>query len=500
MINDLKTLQKTAKGFCILCVEDNDALRVNATKLLKKIFDKVLSAASAPEALEIFKTNNIQILLTDIKMPKMDGLELAHFIKKISPDTKVVIMSAFDEKEYLLRAIHEGVMGFLKKPVNVNELTQTLLEVVKTIKKEQERELFFVHLKSIFNYQSSMVLMLNKRKAILANQMFLDFFDVESVEEFRELHTNLGAEFMPHDGFLYNHGEIDWFDVIELNEKKLFHIKMQNREQKVRHLILKYQSIPEKEGYGILSLDDVTELNLLKLFDEKEAHNDTKLEDTRAMFDLLGVLQRNSAQLQIHNYYKGLSITNNAVITDITQDSLIIKSSFLQLKAIQYEKKTIIISEALPFDLECSSVCKIGFEKQAVELKDLHFVKTSPVKRKTIRVVPDEKHTASLFVRETKFNGEVRIEDISLDAVKLRLDALPAGLKKGDEVILDLVLELDRRPLILNMKATMFRKSESKHSFSVVFIFENIKKSDLIKYITKRQMAIIREFKGLQNG
>lgn len=499
-MSDLKRLQAMGKGFCVLYAEDNETLRLNATKLLKKIFDNVITVSDGKEALEVFKKHRIRILLTDIKMPKMDGLELAKYVKNISPDTKVIIMSAFDDKEYLLQAIKEHVFGFLKKPVNVTELTDTLFEAVLEIKQVQERQLFFTHLQSIFNYQSSMVMMTYKRKAILANQIFLDFFEVDTIAQFTQTHQNLGSEFMPHDGFLYNSGEIDWFDVIELNEKKLFHVKMKNRENKVCHFILKYQGIPEKEGYGIVSFDDVTELNLLKLFDEKQSKNDTKVEDTRAMFDLLKVLQRNNAQLHVHNYYKGLSITNNALITEVKEHSIVLKSSFLQLKAMQFERKTIIISDALPHDLECGTVSQIGFEKQVVELQDLHFVNTSPVKRKTIRVVPDEKHTASLFIRENKFHGDVTIEDISLDAVKLKLNALPAGLQKGDEVILDLVLELDKRPLILNIKAVMFRKSESRHSFSVVFMFEDVKKSELVKYITKRQMAIIREFKGLQNG
>ena len=79
----------------------------------------------------------------------------------------------------------------------------------------------------------------------------------------------------------------------------------------------------------------------------------------------------------------------------------------------------------------------------------LHFVKTSPITRKTIRVVPDGKQSVSLFIREGKFHGDCEIEDISLDAVKIKMNALPAGL---------------------------------------------------VKYITKRQMALIREIKGMQNG
>jgi CheY-like chemotaxis protein len=499
-MSDLKALQSAAKGFSVLYAEDNDALRLNATKLLNKFFEKVQTAADGAEALEFFRKKHADIVITDIKMPKIDGMKLTAEVKHLVPETRVIVMSAFDDKEYLLSAINSGVFRFLKKPVNVTELSQALLDALEEIRREKATKIFYTHLKNIFNYQSSMVLMLNKRKSIIANQIFLDFFDVNSVEEFTKKYKDLGTEFMPHDGFLYNHGEMNWFDVIELNENKLFHIKMQNREHQIRHLILKYQSIPEKEGYGIVSFDDVTELNLLKLFDEKQVKNDAKVQDARAMFDLLSVLQRNSAQIEMHNYYKGLSITNNAVITEIKKNSIVIKTSFLQLKAIQFERRTILISEALPSALDCGSIEKISFEKQSVELKDLRFVNSSPVKRKTIRVVPEEKHSVSLFIRENKFHGDTSIEDISLDAVRIKLNALPAGLEKGDEVTLDIVLELDKRPLILNTKATLFRKSESRHSFSVVFMFGQTNKSELLKYITKRQMAIIREFKGLQNG
>ena len=117
-----------------------------------------------------------------------------------------------------------------------------------------------------------------------------------------------------------------------------------------------------------------------------------------------------------------------------------------------------------------------------------------------MRVVPEDKHSVSLFLGENKFHGDIKIEDISLNAVKLKLNALPAGLQKGDEVTIDMVLELDKKPLIINTKATMFRKSELKRSFSVVFMFDESKRKELTNYITKRQMAIIREFKGLQHG
>lgn len=164
------------------------------------------------------------------------------------------------------------------------------------------------------------------------------------------------------------------------------------------------------------------------------------------------------------------------------------------------ERKTVLVSDALPYHLECGVVLKIGFEKQVVELSKLSFVETSAAQRKTIRVNIEGNHSVSLFLNERKFHADVEIEDISLDAVRLSMSALPAGLQKDDSVRLDIVLEVDKRPLILNTKANVYTKVEHRHSFSVVFLFDDVKKSELVKYITKRQMAIIREFKGLQNG
>ncbi len=496
-MSDIKSLQALTKGISILYVEDNVALRENASKLFQKFFDSVESAEDGLAGLELFKKHHHPLVVTDIKMPKMDGIALALEIKKIKPETKVIIMSAYDDKELLLKSIELGVFRFIKKPVVMKELSDVLLSAVQEIHEERDARLFHLLLQSIFNYQSSMVLMLDDATPLLANQILLDFFDVKDIKSFKEKVGDIGQKFLKHDGFLFGAGKVPWMDIVKHSEHKLFHTKMQNTHGEMRHFILKYQAIPETKSRGVLSFEDVTELNLMKLFDKKETINSESESDKQAMYDLLDVIKRNAAKIEMHNFYKGLSITNDAVIIRVTRNSIIIKTTYLQQKAMQYEQKTYIVSEALPKTLICQGIASIVYENQSVELEGISFVDTSPITRKTVRVVPDAKQSASIFLGENKFYGEVTIEDISLDAVKLRLDALPAGLVKGSVVTLDLVLELDKKPLIIHTEATLYRKSESKHSFSLVFLFDNLKKNDLVKYITKRQMAIIREFKGL---
>jgi len=499
-MSDLKKLKLASEGFSILYVEDNKALRNNAGKLLHKLLDTVDITEDGVMGLELFKENEYDIVITDVRMPNMDGMELTKEIKNISPKTKVVIMSAFDESEYLYKAIELSVFRYLKKPVNINELVDVLYSCVQEIKEEQNSQLFNTHLKNVFNYQSSIVVMMKDSILSFTNQMFLNYFNVDSLEEFKEIHGDLGNLFLEHDGFLYNKSDTRWFDEVSSKPQKLYNIKLQDKDGNLRHFILKYQKIPDEESYGILSFDDITELNLLQLYDEKTSKNDEVIKDTKAMYKLLEVLQRNNAKVELHNFYKGLSITNDAVISELSDENITLKTKYLQLKAIQFERKTLIISEALPQTVLCSEVIRENFDKQSVLLGGLSFTKTSPVLRKTVRVVPEEKHSVSLFLNDNKFRGDAEIEDISLDAVKLKLGSLPAGLEKGDKVHLDIVLEMDSKPLIINTEATMFRKSESKRSFSIVFMFVETKNRELVKYITKRQMAIIREFKGMQNG
>ena len=499
-MSNIKELHSLANKFSLLYVEDNEKLRDKAVVFLKKFFRDVVIASDGQQALEIFKKHSYPVLITDIKMPNMNGMELSKHVKTINPQTEIVIMSAFDDKELLMKGIEFGVFRFLKKPVDAKELIDVLYEVVSKIIKEQHKKLFYMHLKSVFNYQSSMVCMLQDSKIVIANEIFLEFFGCDSVTTCEKEISDVGSYFLPHDGFLYNQDKVDALKTLKENPDKLFHVKLKTTDGNIHHCIVNYHIIPDKDGYGVLSFDDITELNLLKLFDLKQTNEDEDIKNQDKLFDLLSVIQKHTAKIELHNYYKGLSITNNGVIVDIKKEKVTIKTTYMQQKAIQLEQKVFIVSTALPFVVEATRVESISFEKQTVEFSNLRFVQTSPIMRKTIRLSVENNYSVSLFLGESKFHGDITIADLSLDAIRVHLNALPAGLQKDSIVRLDIVLDLDKRPIIINTEAVLYKKHESSHNFSLVFVFKDLKKSSLVKYITKRQMELIREMKGMQNG
>lgn len=100
----------------------------------------VETAQNGYEALEKFKNKPVDIIVTDISMPKLTGLELIKEIKNINPKTRFVILTGYDEFTYAKEAIKYGVESYILKPINEEELQETLINIVKYLDdKKQEK-------------------------------------------------------------------------------------------------------------------------------------------------------------------------------------------------------------------------------------------------------------------------------------------------------------------------------------------------------------------------
>ena len=88
--------------------------------------DKLLTASDGQAALEDFEQQRIDLLVTDIRMPRMDGLELIEKVRSLYPDTHCILLTAYGEFEYARRAIQLGVENYLLKPVADVEMEQTI--------------------------------------------------------------------------------------------------------------------------------------------------------------------------------------------------------------------------------------------------------------------------------------------------------------------------------------------------------------------------------------
>ncbi|EHP3336443.1 butyrate response regulator transcription factor BumR [Campylobacter jejuni] len=119
-------MSQECKELIILVVEDEVKARKSMINILSERFSKVIGAQNGDEGLKKFKKFKSDLVITDIAMPIMDGLDMAREIKEISDDVPIVVLSAYSEKERLLRSIDIGIDKYLIKPVDIEELFKVL--------------------------------------------------------------------------------------------------------------------------------------------------------------------------------------------------------------------------------------------------------------------------------------------------------------------------------------------------------------------------------------
>jgi len=494
---EIEYLKKSIKNLNLLYIENSSTFREEISQKISELFESINIAKNIDEGLELFKKHYSQIVIIDVDSPEFEWLKILKHIKSVRPETKVIILSRDNKTDSLQSAIDMGVTKYLIKPVKIEDFLESMNIAIHQLKQIEDAKLFHTCIYTNNDYSKSMVLMLEDNKPLLANRKFLDFFDIESVEEFNELYKDIGSLFLEHEGFLYDHEDKSWLDEITLHEDIVYHINIKDSNKDLKHFLLRYHINKRKKNYAILSFTDVSYLHFAELFSHNEFDKKDKYSDSQNLFNLLEMIKNNEIKVHLYNYFKGLTIVNDATIVDVKNDMIILKTDFTQQKAINYEGKTLLSSEVLPTAVSCDTLMVNSYEKQSVKFKNIHFSHTSPTTRKTIRLLPEDKYTITLFLSSNRgrYKNRLKIEDISLDSIRLKFSRLPSDIKEGDTVLLDMVLSAANKPLIINTNATAFKKID--HSIIFSLSLDTSQKKNILKYMTNRQIDIIKEFRAL---
>ena len=122
----------------MIFLEDDLIIRNNYSLYLKKFFENVFETSSGIEALEILEKENIDFIIADIEMQTMNGLDFIKKVRNINKDIMVIIMSAYDKKEYLMEAIKLGLFEYLIKPISRDTFQTIIFEVINKIKEKNK--------------------------------------------------------------------------------------------------------------------------------------------------------------------------------------------------------------------------------------------------------------------------------------------------------------------------------------------------------------------------
>ncbi|WP_297442691.1 EAL domain-containing protein [Sulfurimonas sp.] len=134
----LKELISNAKNLTILFVEDDKPTREELIGFLGTFFPKIISAQSAEEAWDKYNSNKIDLIVTDITLPQMSGMELIGRIRQTNTSIPLLILSAHRESEYFLDSIKYNVDGYLLKPFDLEQFLSVISKVVYRLDMEQK--------------------------------------------------------------------------------------------------------------------------------------------------------------------------------------------------------------------------------------------------------------------------------------------------------------------------------------------------------------------------
>jgi len=200
---DYHTAVKLTKNLTLLYAEDDTSFLQETKEVFEELFLSVHTASDGEEALQSyidFKTKNdkyYDLVITDINMPKMNGISLIKSIYELNPSQSIIVISAHSESEYLLELINMGIEQFLLKPNNYQTMLNVLYQSAKKLLDSQKIDSNSLHVKlsdrlvwdksKLLLFDGESIIKLTKNETILIKMFIKNHYSISTMEEIFDL-------------------------------------------------------------------------------------------------------------------------------------------------------------------------------------------------------------------------------------------------------------------------------------------------------------------------
>lgn len=111
-------------------MDDDEGVRENLSELFASLGYEILTASNTPEALETLRTTDVDLLLTDYKMPGPTGVELIEAARQAHPEMRAVLMTAFGDSFTEIESVRRGAVGYVTKPFEADEVVDLVKRIL----------------------------------------------------------------------------------------------------------------------------------------------------------------------------------------------------------------------------------------------------------------------------------------------------------------------------------------------------------------------------------
>jgi len=246
----MKKISKKLHNISILIVDDDQGIIDAMEMILSRLVDKVFIANDGKEGIELFKTKNPDIIITDIRMPVLTGLEMAKEIRSLSAEQPIAILSAHSDTDLLLESIDIGVDKYFLKPLKVDELKKWVIKIAKQASMKQALKIHEENIHFIIDHNPDGICMIDNDKLSYLNKPLLKLMNLSSFYEFSKQDVCLSSFFVNENGLrLFNN----------LAEFKSFLLSHQGKDSIVN--ILAPDDVPSNISYYNMFVKLYEEIN-----------------------------------------------------------------------------------------------------------------------------------------------------------------------------------------------------------------------------------------------
>ncbi len=297
-INVVK-LKEYGKHCSVLYVEDDEIIRDQTKDFIGRFFTDIVTAVDGKEGLDKYISRDFDIVITDINMPNMNGIEMIRAIKERNDEQIVLVTSAHNDSEYLIELVNLEVMRFVLKPFNNKQFIIMLYKIVEELNQKMEHKKLQHQVVTISKKAQMIVdhidvgiVLLTDNVISMANQAFLKFCGFDSFETLQLELPEIGVLFEEANGYISASSNASLIEQLNTLDKSQHIIKIV-QDNKTKKYQINSTKIEDEESY-ILSFSDVTLMH-----NQFNLDPNTKLNNKRFTFEKIDVLKQNSAMLDI---------------------------------------------------------------------------------------------------------------------------------------------------------------------------------------------------------
>ncbi len=207
----------------ILYVEDEQNTREEIALFLKMTVGRVTVAENGQEGLDAFRREKIDMVITDIQMPVMNGLDMVRAIREIDKDVPIAVTTAFSDTDFLMRAIESGVDKYIIKPIDMMEMALVIQKCTNYNYMVQKLEAYDDYSRFLLQEGSPFMMIVHNRKYEYAH---------EELQKLMHIRSGTKIENAPFT-FVENRdiseiSQQDWIEYVRKHEDVVFLVTFQN--------------------------------------------------------------------------------------------------------------------------------------------------------------------------------------------------------------------------------------------------------------------------------